>query len=403
MKVVLSPFHLSSLEEYAVRLRISTDELIAKIFEQAQDPLQRSILAMFGQEKKETAAPRKKTIEDYVAYTTDTVTREVRDALDVLQEVIPELGVPSPRMRQPEIVEQLFDDLPRAVSEVELNVVTSYGRSTTVSQASFGPGKCSFYYDFQLIEAIKQTVLHLFHFTFDTTSEPARSRAEAETRSLVNSYPQSRWGVASFLVGQAEGCSPEFDPQPGEILDAGRNASAAFKFLLFHEIAHHLIKHGRGLDGLDVLAEETACDEFASVIFGLALRDSRIDWVEACFGLLALYFVQHMKEVYSRQDVDLAKSYPSARERLAYIPSLWGEVYEASVVSFPFARMWGVLESAFHDYASLCRMLHMGFKEDTSIVFTGRYFCAAIMGNEISIFPNDVTAEEFLERHRRES
>jgi hypothetical protein len=396
MRFVISPIHLESFQEYAVRLELSVDELIAKVFEAEENRL----FSMIGTSHRVSFAPGDKTIQDLSDLTTRSVTLEVQHALDVLEAVEKEIPyVDTSRLSQAATVEHLLKSMGQSLTEIELNVVPSYGRSTTANQTSFGSTRYSLYYDIQLVEAVKLVSLYAFYFTMDMRSEPARKRSAEETRALVNSYPKSRWSAAMFFVGLADWYDSEFDPLPGEVIDAGKNASAAFKFFFYHELAHHLLSCDSRVGGLDICSTELTCDEFASIVFARAIGSGHIDLIEACIGLVSLFFVQHMKEVYSRLDVEVAESYPRAIERLARIPRQW-EDYDPQVLVFPFNRMWKVLEAAFHDYATLCRSLHFN-SGNHPVVFTGKYFCASLVeGLQLSVWPHDLTADELLKRLR---
>lgn len=396
MKFAISPIYFESFRDYAARLELTVDELIAKVCEADEN----RVASMFGIGRKVSFAPGDKTIQDLSDITTRAVSTEVQRALDVLEAVEKERNyINTSRLSQEAVVEHLLELLGQSLIETELNVVPSYGRSTTANQTSFGSTRYSFYYDIQLVEAIKLVCLYAFYFTIDMKSEPTRRRSSEETRALVNSHPKSRWSAAAFFVGLADWYDPEFNPLPGELIDAGKNASAAFKFLFYHELAHHLLGCDRSIGDLDIRSTELACDEFASIVFARAIGSGHIDMVEACSGLVSLFFVQHMREVYSRHDVEVAESYPRAWERLARIPHQW-EDYNPSVLAFPFVRKWKALEAAFHDYASLCRSLHLNL-EGHPAIFTGKYFCAALtQGLDLSVWPHDLTPDELLKRHR---
>lgn len=395
MKFAISPLHVESFREYATRLKLTTDELIAKTFEEHVN----RIAAMIGITDRVKFAPGDKTMQDLSDLTTESVASEVQLALDVLESVEKErMYINTSKLSQSTAVRHLLRSIRRSSREVELNVIPNFGRSTTANQTSFGATKYSFYYDIQLIEAIRQVSLYGSYFTFDMRSEPVRSRSSAEARAIINCHTMSRLGAAAFFLGLVDTYAPELDPLPDELSFAGKNASAAFKFLFYHEFAHHLLRCDRRFDDLDLHSTEIACDEFASIVFARAIGSGHIDVSEACVGLVALFFVQHMRERYTLQDIQIAESYPQAIVRLACIPALW-EDYEPSVLTFPFDTMWKALEAAFHDYASLCRGLHCIGPKD-HILFAGKYFWASLAEGRLSVWPHDLTPDECLKKLR---
>ena len=217
------------------------------------------------------------------------------------------------------------------IEDLTIRIDAGWGRSVNFNHVPEKNNELTLSYDFQLSTTITQLTKFLIRLiTQPDDNGDYRFITNEEFDDLTNGYRENRLFFVAFLLGEIEVLNEEFDYDYGEETDGLKNMIMGFRFVLFHEICHFLMKD---VSGIDKFHEENFCDEFAALVFNIAMNKEIYDWVESGHGILCLFYLLHLKKNF----IDIKKT---SNQKNYLEPKIR--------FGIAFSRLKGIIESRYN-------------------------------------------------------